>query len=419
MTSCWSYETNLDIQHLARPSMHTWFTPIVKRMEMQNVMTAQYITPRQKPVRIIRNHGLVSPAYNGRIAYRLKPKIDHFAATMKKLAQLPAGIHEQMDKGRKLLGTMSTPKHIRTIFIALGTLLLAVAIAAVGALERKADLHQFMLPEDGMTTTFLLDTLITLPPETIEEELMPALPVTLSLSSYQVAKNETLDAISKKFGIRLDTLISVNGIVDVRRIQSGTALKIPNIDGVAYKVKKGENLSLIAAARNVSMLDIVDANDLTNQTITPGQTLFIPGARLSTYDLKKALGKLIIWPIKGHISSYFGYRANPFTGIRQFHNGLDIAGPMNTSVKAVMDGRVSETGFSSVFGNFVILSHEEGYQTLYAHLNKILVQQGTSVLQGKTIGLLGTTGYSTGPHVHLGVFKRGTAVDPLKFLNGK
>jgi murein DD-endopeptidase MepM/ murein hydrolase activator NlpD len=303
--------------------------------------------------------------------------------------------------------------------LALGILLLAVTIAAVGAVERQADLHEFFLPEDGVATSLLLDALMTLPPETAEEDFMPALPMTLSLSGYRIEKNDTLDAISNRFGIRLDTLISVNGIVDVRRIQAGATLKIPNIDGVAYKVKKGESLSVIASATNVSMLDIIDANDLSSQTITPGQTLFIPGARLSSYDLKKALGKLIIWPVVGRISSTFGYRANPFTGIRQFHAGLDIVGPVNAAINAAMDGRVAETGYSAIFGNFVILSHAEGYQTLYAHLNKILVKQGASVLQGKTLGLLGSTGYSTGPHLHLGVFKRGTAVDPLKFLNGK
>ena len=188
---------------------------------------------------------------------------------------------------------------------------------------------------------------------------------------------------------------------------------------LAYKVKKGESLSGIAAARNVSIFDIIDANDLSSQTLIPGQSLFIPGARLTSYDLKKALGQLVIWPITGSISSYFGYRPNPFTGIRQFHNGLDIVGPENFPVKAAMDGRVAETGYSSVFGNFVIMSHPDGYQTLYAHLNSISVRQGSSVTQGSRVGLLGSTGYSTGPHLHFGVFKNGKAIDPRKLLSGR
>jgi len=399
-------------------------------MEMQNVIATQYIAPRQKPVRIIRDQGLISPAYNGHIekktlkarsrsGHKFRHGDNRFDAMVETVAPRPETVRGRIHYGQNILEALSSTKSIRTLLIGLGILLFAVTIAAVGAVERPADLHEFFLPEDDVATSLILDTLMILPPEAAEEELMPALPMTLSLTTYQVAKNDTLDAISHRFGIRLDTLISINGIVDVRRIQAGATIKIPNIDGVAYKVKKGESLSGIATARNVSMLDIVDANDLSSQTITPGQTLFIPGARLSTYDLKKALGKLIIWPVLGRISSNFGYRANPFTGIRQFHNGLDIVGSVNAAVSAVMDGRVAETGYSTIFGNFVIVSHAEGYQTLYAHLNKILVKQGASVLQGKTIGLLGSTGYSTGPHLHLGVFKRGIAVDPLKFLNGK
>lgn len=400
-------------------------------MEMQSVIATQYIAPRQKPVRIIRDHGLISPAANGhiqKIASRVKnhrirdagPRSDTRSARIETPALQPqVAVRAGARYGIRILEALSAPGSIKTIVIVLGVLVFAVAIAAVGAVERKADLRGFSLPEDGVTTSLLLDALIEAPPEAAEEEIMPALPMTLSLSTYRVAKNDTLDAIARRFGIRLDTLISINGIADVRRIQAGASLKIPNIDGVAYKVKKGESLSAIASARNVSMLDIVDANDLASQTITPGQTLFIPGARLSSYDLKKALGKLIIWPVIGRISSNFGYRANPFTGIRQFHNGLDIVGPLNAAVSAAMDGRVAETGYSTIFGNFVILTHAEGYQTLYAHLNSIKVKQGASVLQGKTIGLLGSTGYSTGPHLHLGVFKHGTAVDPLRFLNGK
>ncbi len=311
---------------------------------------------------------------------------------------------------------LATPRYMGPALIVLGIILLATAIAAAGAAEKTADLRSFSLPEDGAVLQAILDAISmeAAPPE--EDSAMPALPLTLSMTSYRVAKNDTLDAISKRFSIRLDTLISANGISDVRRLQAGTMLKIPNLDGVAYRVKKGDSLAGIASARKVSMLDIIDANDLSSQTLVPGQSLFIPGARLSSYDLKKALGQLVIWPVRGPLSSYFGYRSNPFTGVRQFHNGLDIVAAENTPAKAAMDGRVAETGFSSVFGNFVILSHAENYQTLYAHLNRISVMQGTSLAQGATVGLVGSTGYSTGPHLHFSVFKNGVAMDPRKIL---
>jgi murein DD-endopeptidase MepM/ murein hydrolase activator NlpD len=246
----------------------------------------------------------------------------------------------------------------------------------------------------------------------------PPLPLTLSLRNYTVSRNDTLDAIARRFNVTLDTLISINGIADVRRLQVGTVLKVPNIDGIVYKVQRGDNLSTIASRNNTSLLDLVDANDLASHTISPGQTLFIPGARLGSYDLKKALGTLVIWPVTGRISSNFGYRSNPFTGIRQFHNGLDIVAPVNTPVRASMDGRVAETGYSSIFGNFVIMTHAGSYQTLYAHLIRIDVKVGQVLRQGSSVGLLGSTGDSTGPHLHFGVFKGGTPTDPLKLLRG-
>lgn len=298
-------------------------------------------------------------------------------------------------------------------------LALAVAIAAVGAVGRPADLASFALPDDGSSAAILLDALSPAADDVADAIAAPELPMTLRMATYTVARNDTLDAISRRYGLRMDTLISVNGLGDARRIIAGSTLKVPNIDGVVYTVRKGESLAGIAAAKGISVIDIVDANDLASQTIQPGQSLFIPGARLSSYDLKKALGQLVIWPITGRISSSFGYRPNPFTGVRQFHNGLDIVGPLDSRVKAAMDGKVAETGYSAVFGNFVILSHPEGYQTLYAHLNKISVKSGASIAQGSTVGLLGSTGYSTGPHLHFGVFKRGSPIDPLKLLKGR
>ena len=312
-----------------------------------------------------------------------------------------------------------SPKSIPVILGFFCALLISVAIVAVGASEPVADLSGFQLPEDGTMTAILLDSLSAGERPEEEPNAVPALPMTVSLSSYKVARNDTLDGISRRFGVRLDTLISVNGITDARRIAAGMTLKIPSLDGIVHTVRKGENLSGIAGARGVSVLDLIDANDLSSQTILPGQSLFIPGAKLSSYDLRKALGKLVIWPVNGRISSSFGYRSNPFTGIRQFHNGLDIVLADKSPIKAAIDGRVAETGYSALFGNFVILSHPDGYQTLYAHMSTIIARQGTTVPQGSVIGLVGTTGYSTGPHLHFGVFKNGKATDPLKLLGGK
>ena len=120
----------------------------------------------------------------------------------------------------------------------------------------------------------------------------------------------------------------------------------------------------------------------------------------------------MIWPARGRISSPFGYRANPFTGVRTFHAGMDIVVNTGTSVKTIMDGSVSDTGYNGVFGNYIIVTHGEGYQTLYGHLSAIGVRKGQNVSQGSVIGRSGNSGYSTGPHLHLSVLKWGRSVNP-------
>jgi LysM repeat protein len=245
---------------------------------------------------------------------------------------------------------------------------------------------------------------------------MPPLPVTLAVTTYTVRPGDALLGIANKYHITLDALISMNGITDARRIYTGARLRVPNISGIVHTVAKGDSIGSIASRYGISVTAILDANDLGSSTIHPGQALFIPGARMSSSELKKALGELVMWPIRGPLSSGFGYRPNPFTGLRTFHNGLDIVAPLGTPIKAAMDGRVADTGYNSIYGNYVILSHADGYQTLYGHMSKVFVRKGASLAQGEILGAVGTTGYSTGPHLHFSVFRRGCAINPLKLL---
>jgi murein DD-endopeptidase MepM/ murein hydrolase activator NlpD len=160
----------------------------------------------------------------------------------------------------------------------------------------------------------------------------------------------------------------------------------------------------------------VDANDLGSSRLLSGQSLFIPGARLPEATLKQALGQKVAWPLRGPLSSYFGYRPDPFTGIRRFHAGIDIVANSGSPVRAAMDGRVADVGYNGNYGNYIILSHADGYQTLYGHLSQAIAAVGSKVEQGAVIGLSGNTGYSTGPHLHFGLFRRSLPLNPLKFL---
>lgn len=126
-----------------------------------------------------------------------------------------------------------------------------------------------------------------------------------------------------------------------------------------------------------------------------------------------------LWPtVSKRITSRFGYRQDPFTKRKSFHTGIDIGGNLNDPVYAAAAGRVVAAGYQRAKGNYIAIEHGNGLQTRYFHLNKILVRKGAFVEKGQRIGLLGSTGRSTGPHLHYEMIRNGLIVDPLPYLNG-
>jgi murein DD-endopeptidase MepM/ murein hydrolase activator NlpD len=123
-----------------------------------------------------------------------------------------------------------------------------------------------------------------------------------------------------------------------------------------------------------------------------------------------------IWPTKGWITSGFGHRSSPFTGLREFHRGLDVATRKGNPVISPADGVVVKTGKDRGFGRYVRLDHGFGYITYFAHLNEILVKKGMKIRRGQMIGKVGATGRTTGPHLHYEVHVNGLPVNPLRFI---
>jgi len=123
-----------------------------------------------------------------------------------------------------------------------------------------------------------------------------------------------------------------------------------------------------------------------------------------------------IWPVHGWVSSRFGRRISPFTGRDTMHGGIDISAPMYTPVIASAAGTVVLAQFEAGLGNAVIVSHGYGIKTTYGHMAKLKVRDGQAVKRGDVIGFVGSTGLSTGPHLHYEVEHRGTGMDPLKFI---
>lgn len=126
-----------------------------------------------------------------------------------------------------------------------------------------------------------------------------------------------------------------------------------------------------------------------------------------------------IWPLesKGRISSYFGYRFHPILRKRKYHSGVDISAPQGLSILAADSGVVAYAGWNNGYGKMIILDHGSGFSTVYGHCSILQVDQGRTVTKGQTIAQVGSTGLSTGPHLHFEVRKNGVPVNPLTFLN--
>jgi murein DD-endopeptidase MepM/ murein hydrolase activator NlpD len=142
---------------------------------------------------------------------------------------------------------------------------------------------------------------------------------------------------------------------------------------------------------------------------------------VSLQSSKKYIGGELSWPAPGYykITSQYGYRNHPILKKKKLHTGIDIAVPKNSNVIAANSGKVIYSGYYGGYGNTVIIDHGGKISTLYAHNSKLLVKVGDEVEKDKVISKSGSTGLSTGPHLHFEVRENGQHVDPLKYLTAK
>lgn len=237
----------------------------------------------------------------------------------------------------------------------------------------------------------------------------------LDYTFCEVQSGDTLSGIAARYGLRVDSIVSVNGIKDARAVPSSAKLKIPNQDGLLYTVQAGDSLESIAARYSLSselLRQVNRAGDLS-----PGQSVFLPGARMDADELQRINGDVFIWPARGPVSSSFGARDNPFTGERSFHHGVDLAVSWGTAVGAARAGTVLDVGHDDPsLGNYVVLAHGSGYDTYYFHLSSIAVRHGQRVAQGQMIGRVGDTGGVTGTHLHFGISRYGVYFNPVSVV---
>jgi len=240
----------------------------------------------------------------------------------------------------------------------------------------------------------------------------------LTYISYRIKKGDMIGVIAEQYDVTQDTLLSVNNIRSSRTIQIGQYIKIPSMSGILYTVKaNGETPESIAKKYSVEATKIASVNEIQQSTnLKAGESLFVPDAKLDWITRQEINGDLFKKPIHGSFrySSYYGWRQNPFDASRRtYHSGVDMACPTGTNIYAALEGTVTTAGWSDIYGNYVIVTHHSGYKTLYGHMSKIIAKKGQYVTQNTLIGKVGSTGQSTGPHVHFQVYKNGKTVNPM------
>lgn len=247
---------------------------------------------------------------------------------------------------------------------------------------------------------------------------------------YTILNGDTISGIAHKFNISVATILWSNNLTERSLIQPGATLKILPTTGILHRVVRGETVAAIAKKYKTEAQKILDTNSLASANqIKIGQDLIIPDgirpANISTTITKTTTagktttsktslsptnpntGTKLLWPAGVRkISQYFGWR----------HTGLDIAGPVGTPIYAAEDGVVETAGWNSGgYGNYIIINHGGGLRTLYGHASKLFVSRGEKVTRGQVIMAMGSTGRSTGPHLHFEVRINGFK-NPLSYI---
>ncbi|MCF7934966.1 MAG: LysM peptidoglycan-binding domain-containing M23 family metallopeptidase [Synergistales bacterium] len=245
----------------------------------------------------------------------------------------------------------------------------------------------------------------------------------LEMKEYTVQEGDSLWSIAGKFDLDINTLFGCNDLKNPDYLKPGVTLQIPNQDGILYKVEKGDTLSEIAKKYGTYAEAVLASNRFGEQrTLKKGEEIFLPRAKphVSVFESGRGVpggGSGFRWPMSSHsVSSGFGWRRDPFSGGRDFHTGIDITASRGAVIRASTAGRVAYAGWMGGYGRVVVLSHKSGYTSLYAHCQSLLVHKGQYVPRGKAIARVGTSGRSTGPHLHFEVRRNNSAINPKKVL---
>nr|WP_244909924.1 M23 family metallopeptidase [Fusobacterium varium] len=243
-------------------------------------------------------------------------------------------------------------------------------------------------------------------------------------SEYIVKQGDTISQIAEANGMTMNMLLANNPNVSVKNLKIGQKLTIVSENGIFYKVQKGDSLSKIASKFKMKLDDITAYNDIDAKNLKVGQDIFLknPDIRVLANSGKGGItvasaGFRFPVEYKG-VNSPYGSRFHPVLKRYIFHAGVDLKARY-VPLRAAQSGKVSYAGYMNGYGKIIIIKHSNGYETRYAHLDKIGVKVGQNVNKGELIGKTGMSGRVTGPHLHFEVRKNGKTENPMSHLTRK
>jgi murein DD-endopeptidase MepM/ murein hydrolase activator NlpD len=251
----------------------------------------------------------------------------------------------------------------------------------------------------------------------------------IQLKEVTVKAGRNFWLIARDYGINIDTLISANPFWKDLNARSSQTVVVPSTKGVIHFVRDFGQIEKVCALYSAERKDIVVQKLPFLSRFTrvfeknpEPIAVFVRDVKPASSMMQTSMAKsfeareLFRSPLGGRFSSYFGRRLDPIVHTGQFHNGLDIATGMGTPVGAAAGGVVEDAGWMGGYGKAVIINHQNGYKTLYGHLSQITTRPGAKIKPGSLIGRVGSTGWSTGPHLHFTVWHNGQLVNPMQLL---
>jgi LysM repeat protein len=262
--------------------------------------------------------------------------------------------------------------------------------------------------------------------------------------TYLVQEGDTIGSIAKNFGVNVGTILWSNNLTERQYIRPGDSLKIPPVSGVLVTVKKGDTIAKLASTYTADESEIREFNKIADEsTLAVGAELMLPGGeppapkqtviaiasrareqaatsrtdgtgananakKPADADTAAVPNAKLLWPTSGHvITQYYGWK----------HTGVDIDGDFTSPLYASYDGVVSTAGWNSGgYGLQIVVKHPNGMMTRYAHASKLFVKVGDQVKKGQVIAMMGSTGRSTGSHIHFEVYVNGKRANPLTYI---